>query len=129
RAVIGRIRTRRACTRSSMNSAASAAIRSRPLAINMAISQRLMSAAASGPWAPAMACRAREERRFGSSASWIRTCVSITTTLGVPRFARRAHDVADARGLAQRFEPLAGGRLAILLRHDARNHPTAHGYL
>src|SRR5688572_709127 len=130
RGVIGRTRKFLAATTSSINRAASVAGSTLPRAISRAISQRVTSLIASGPSAPASARRARAERRFGSMTSWISTCVSITTKLGVPDLARGRDDVADDACLAtQRLQSLLRRRLTILLRNDSRNHAAAHRHL
>ena len=57
-----------------------------------------------------------------SFAAWM-------SAFGVPGFPRRAHEVADARGLPQLLQPLSRCRLAILLGHDAGDDPPTHGDL
>src|SRR3990170_858788 len=110
---------------SSRNCSVSASIATRPLKTSIPTSHRLMSLQASG-WVSSRRF-ARRDRRAGASASWIRTWVSRTTTLGAPALAGGRDHIANAGRLAQRFEAVASGFRSALGRQQARHRLAARG--
>ena len=103
----------------------------RPLAISIAISQRLISQHAKCPYAApdSIAFAARRVRNFGSSASKTRALVSSNTTPGIPLFWQGTHDIPDSALSSQRFEPLPGSRLLVQLRYEPGDDPAVDGNL
>lgn len=123
--VMGSTPSPRAESTSSMKLCVSVAGSRRPLLMSIAISQSEMSQQLKSPdRAESSVARALSVRRFGVSASKIRTQVS-RTNIGIPVYIDRRNDVADGCTRAKLTKPLA--RVLHLIaegRQSSHNSPS-----
>src|SRR3954462_9777849 len=102
----------------------------RRLAINMAISQREISAQANCPAdSPSFSLRrALADNRDGARASKTSTCVSQMITIAGPGRAGRRSHIADFCGLAQFCEPFLRAIVLGGFRDNAGDHLAADSH-